>query len=76
MKFKKKLQDERQWNKTVQDGICKYFAEDQNSEKLTVFTVNELNAALAEFTDRGDNQTFENLVQYVNAHFYIIIHFL
>ncbi|XP_051169913.1 double-strand break repair protein MRE11 [Leptopilina boulardi] len=57
------IYDEKEWNKTVQDGICKYFAEDQNSEKLTVFTVNELNDALSQFTDHSNLQAFETLVQ-------------
>lgn len=58
-------QDEKQWNKTVQDGISKYFAEDQNVDKLSVFTVTELNDALTRFTEQGDNTAFETLDKYV-----------
>lgn len=58
------IYDEKQWNKTVQDGISKYFAEDQNVDKLSVFTVTELNDALTRFTEQGDNTAFETLDKY------------
>ncbi|XP_043469507.1 double-strand break repair protein MRE11 [Leptopilina heterotoma] len=57
------IYDEKQWNKTVQDGICKYFAEDQNIDKLSVFTVTDLNDALTRFTDQCDTNAFETLVK-------------
>ncbi|OAD61543.1 Double-strand break repair protein MRE11 [Eufriesea mexicana] len=56
--------DDRNWNKTVQGGVKKYFSLKENKDKLTVLTVNGLNEALNRFVDRGDTDAFKDIVNH------------
>ncbi|XP_076239409.1 double strand break repair nuclease mre11 [Calliopsis andreniformis] len=56
--------DDIDWNRTVQGGIKKFFTSEENKDKLTVLTVNGLNEALNRFVDRGDNESFKDIVSH------------
>ncbi|XP_031845472.1 double strand break repair nuclease mre11 isoform X2 [Nomia melanderi] len=58
------IDENADWNKSVQEGLKKHFSLEENKDLLTVLTVNGLNEALSRFVDKHDTDAFKEIVRH------------
>ncbi|XP_012285624.1 double-strand break repair protein MRE11 [Orussus abietinus] len=57
-------EDERNWNKSIIEGIKKHFESQENQDKLTVLSVTGLNEALMRFVEKNDGDAFKDVIKH------------
>ncbi|XP_015600381.1 double-strand break repair protein MRE11 isoform X2 [Cephus cinctus] len=56
--------NDKDWRKSVQGGILKYFESKENQDKLTVLSVTGLNKALSRFVEKNDSDAFKDIIHH------------